>query len=209
MAAVLVAGVAMAASGVGGIRFKVVSPVTVQALGLSASNPAIGETVTAGAKLVAERDSMLPELAIAVTGPDGKRADFPHVTGWKLGTSQKVFSQSKSFDQAGKYTYWITYKKNSGRWIDLNPKQSFIVGDLSTVTPDPTTPGATPSPSASTTTAPTTAPTTPPAPSPTSTGSTGGTARATRLRGQPRRLRLPDVGHDWCAGGYCPDSVHW
>ncbi len=179
LAAVLVGGIAMAASGVGGIRFRVVSPVTVQALGLNTSNPAIGQTVTAGAKLVAERDSTLPELAIAVTGPDGKRADFPHVTGWKLGTSQKVFSQSKSFDTAGKYTYWVTYKKN-GRWSDLNPKQTFIVGDPSTVTPDPTSPGATPSPSASTTTAPTTAPTTPPAPSPTSTGSTGGTSTALR-----------------------------
>jgi hypothetical protein len=180
LAAILAGGIAVAAAGVGGINFKVVSPITLQALGVNSSQAAVGQTVTAGAKLVAEHESVLSEVAIAVIAPDGTRADFPHVTNWKLGTSQKVFSQSKTFHQVGTYRYWFTYKK-SNRWIDLDPKQTFTVGNPSTATPAPTTPGATPSPSVSATTSPTTSPTTGPttAPSPSGTSSTGGSSTPT------------------------------
>ena len=50
----LVGGVALAATGGAGIRFNVASPVTVQALGVDLSNAAVGQPVTAGAKIVAE-----------------------------------------------------------------------------------------------------------------------------------------------------------
>src|SRR5262245_27141760 len=59
VAAILAAGVAVASTGIGGIRFRVASPVTVQALGVNISDAAIGQPVTAGAKVVAERDSVL------------------------------------------------------------------------------------------------------------------------------------------------------
>lgn len=154
VAVVLATGIAAAAAtGDAGIHFTVVSPVTVQALGVDVSNAAVGQTVTAGAKVVAERKSILSEVAIAVTGPDGKRADFPHVRAWSLGTSQKLFAQSRSFDQAGTYRYWFMYKRD-GRWIGLNPKQTFTVGGSATATPGATTPAATPSPSGSTTPSP-------------------------------------------------------
>ncbi len=189
VAAILAAGVAVASTGIGGIRFRVVSPVTVQALGVNLRDAAIGQPVTAGAKVVAERESVLPEVAIAVTGPDGKRTDFPHVTGWKLGTSQKIFSQTKAFDTPGKYTYWFTYKKNNSRWVDLNPKQSFTVGssDATTDPTSPTTPGATPSPSESTgspgsTPAPGTS-TTAPAPRPTTSAGSPSSTTNPSLRG--------------------------
>ncbi len=213
LAAVLVGGIAVAATGVGGIRFRVVAPVTVQALGVDVSNAAVGQTVTAGAKVVAESRSTLPEAAIAVTGPDGTRIDFPHVRGWKLGTSQKVFSASRSFDKVGTYRYWFTYKKD-GRWIGLNPKLTFTVGGSGTPTPGsplpgatPTpgasplpgatpTPGATPSPSGSVTTPPVGSPTTA-APAPNYPPAQGPTAQPqpgmTNCRTQPSRCGYPDA----------------
>jgi hypothetical protein len=190
VAAILAAGVAFASTGFGGIRFRVASPVTVQALGVNMSDAAVGQAITAGAKVVAERESVLPEVAIAVTGPDGKRTDFTHVTGWKLGTSQKIFSQTKAFDKAGKYTYWFTYKKNNSRWVDLNPKQTFTVGgsDATTDPTTPTTPGATPSPSDSTGSpgtnpTPGTSTTQPPAPQPTTSTSSPSSTTDPSLRG--------------------------
>ncbi len=222
LAALLAGGIAVAATGFGGIRFKVVAPVTVQALGLNTDKADVGQTVTAGAKLVAERESVLPEVAIAVTGPDGKRADFPHANNWKLGTSQKVFRQSKTFDQVGTYTYWFTYKKD-GRWIDLKPKQNFTVGSPSTANPAPTTPGATPSPSGSTSTGPTTTPTTPPRPAARPAAARPAVVRPAVVRraaprphdepraawlcGQPGQLRLPDPGHDRRPRGHGVDHV--
>jgi hypothetical protein len=174
MAAALTGGIAAAATGFGGVQFKVASPVTVQALGVDLNNAAIGQTVTAGAKVVAESQTTLSEVALAVKGPDGTRVDFPHATTWTLGTSQKTFIRSRAFNRAGTYTYWFTYKKN-GHWVSLNPKQTFAVGNPSTPTPStPSTPGSTPS--TSPTTSPTTTPTTTPKPSasPSGGGSSGG-----------------------------------
>ena len=137
---------ALAATGVGGIHFRVASPLTVQALGVDVSKAAVGQTVTAGAKVVAASQTTLSDVAITVKGPGGVRVDFAHAHGWKLGTSQKVFSGSRAFDRVGTYTYWFIYKK-SGHWISLNPRQTFTVGTPGTPNPGPTTPGATPSPS--------------------------------------------------------------
>jgi hypothetical protein len=176
MAAALTGGIAVAATGVGGIHFRTASPVTVQALGVDISNAAVGQPVTAGAKVVAERETTLSEVALAVKGPDGTRVDFPHAQGWRLGTSQRVFVGSRSFDRAGTYTYWFAYRKN-GRWIGLNPRQTFTVGGPGTPSPSATTPGSTPSaPSwASPTTGPTTAPTPTTGPTTAPTPTTGPT----------------------------------
>jgi hypothetical protein len=129
--------------------------------------------VTAGAKVVAASQTTLSDVAITVKGPGGVRVDFAHAHGWKLGTSQKVFSGSRAFDRVGTYTYWFIYKK-SGHWISLNPRQTFTVGTPGTPNPGPTTPGATPSPSgtAEPTTGPTAEPTTGPTAAPTPSGPT-------------------------------------
>jgi hypothetical protein len=153
VSAVLLGGVAVAATGTGGIRFRVTAPVTLQAIGLDVGHPAVGQTVSAGAKVVAERNTVLQEVAIAVSGPNGERFDFAHTSNWKLGTSQKLFVSSRAFDRAGTYTYWFAYRQGS-RWVDLNPRQSFAVGDVPTTgTPTPTTPPTTqpPTPAPSTT----------------------------------------------------------
>jgi hypothetical protein len=167
MAAALTGGIAAAATGFGGVQFKVASPVTVQALGVDVSNAAVGQTVTAGAKVVAESQTTLSEVALAVKAPDGTRADFPHQTNWTLGTTQKVFIRSRAFTKVGTYTYWFAYKKN-GHWTNLNPRQTFTVGGPSTTPPSaPGTPSA--SPSTSPTTTPTSGPTVGPSTGPTTT----------------------------------------
>ena len=173
MAAALTGGIAMAATGVGGIHFRVASPVTVQALGVDVSNAAVGQTVTAGAKVVAASETTLSDVALTVKGPDGIRVDFAHAHAWKLGTSQKVFTGSRAFNRVGTYTYWFMYKK-AGHWTNLDPRQTFTVGTPGTPTPGPSTPGATPSPSgpAAPTTGPTGNPTTGPTAAPTPSGPT-------------------------------------
>jgi len=160
LGAVLAGGVALAATGGAGIKFNVASPVTVQALGVDLSNAAVGQPVTAGAKIVAESATTLDAAVIAVRDPDGKTVDFDDVLNYKLGTSQQVFTQTKAFDKPGTYTYWFAYKKNN-RWTGLNPRQTFTVGGVSTQpggptaepTPSPTTdpskPAPTPTPTAS------------------------------------------------------------
>jgi hypothetical protein len=162
-AAVMIGGVAVAATGSGGIQFKVAAPVTVQALGVDIANPAVGQTVTAGAKIVAERETVLESAVIAVRDPDGKIVDFPNVFNYSLGTTQQVFVKSKAFDKAGVYTYFFAYKFN-GRWTGLAPRQTFTVGSG----------GPAPTPTA--TTGPTAAPTGEPSPSGSapSTGTPGG-----------------------------------
>jgi hypothetical protein len=168
-AAILTGGIAVAATGAAGIQFRVASPVTVQALGVDISHAAVGQTVTAGAKVVAERTTTLSDVALAVKGPDGKRIDFPHVYGWKLGTSQKVLIRSKAFNRAGTYTYWFAYKKGT-HWIGVGPRQTFTVGTPTSPAPGASTPAPTPStpqptPSGST-----------PAPTPSGSSSSGGSS---------------------------------
>ncbi len=173
VAAALTGGIALAATGVGGIHFRVASPVTVQALGVNVDKAAVGQTVTAGAKVVAASQTTLSDVALTVKGPDGTRVDFAHAHGWKLGTSQKVFVGSRAFTRVGTYTYWFMYQKN-GHWIGLNPRQTFTVGTPSTPSTGPSSPSGTPS-SAQPTSGPTTAPTAAPSGTPT----TGPTATPT------------------------------
>jgi hypothetical protein len=176
MAAVLTGGIAMAATGVAGIQFHVASPVTVQALGVNIDHAAVGQTVTAGAKVVAEHTTTLSDVALAVKAPNGTRVDFPHARAWTVGTTQKLFSRSKAFSQSGTYTYWFTYKK-SGHWVSVGPKQTFTVGNASAPSPTPSSspsaPGS-PAPTPSPSTSPTGTPSTSPSSGGSSGGSTGG-----------------------------------
>ncbi len=124
--AVLTSGIALAAMGVGGIHLWATPPVTVQALGVDVSKAVVGQTVTADAKVVAAIQTTLSDVALTVTGPGGTRTDFATAHDWKVGTSQRVFTGSRTFSRSGTYTYWFMYKKN-GHWIDLNPRLTFTV----------------------------------------------------------------------------------
>jgi hypothetical protein len=160
------------------------------------TNPGVGQPVTAGAKIVAETAVTLEAAVIAVRDPDGRTVDFPDVLNYKLGTSQQVFTQSKSFDRAGTYTYWFAYKLN-GKWTGLNPRQTFTVGTGGGggTGGDPT---PTPDPTATSTGAPTPKPTTStsqPAPKPTTTGPTSapGGPSARGCAANPSACGLPDA----------------
>jgi hypothetical protein len=144
------------------IRYKVAAPITVQALGIDATNPPVGQVVTVGAKIVAERRRTYDQAVFVVRDQAGKSYDFPGVGKWSVGTRQKELRASRSFDRAGVYTYWVGLQK-SGRWINLEPKQTFTVvaddGIGPNPSPRPTAPSPspakpTPSPSATTTSAP-------------------------------------------------------
>ena len=112
---ILIGGTALAAPIISPVNYKVVSPVTVQALGLSVAAPAAGQTITAGAKVVAERNQTFDYVVLAVRDPAGKVVDFPGTSQWTLGTTQKVYESSRAFTTAGTYTYWFAYRQhNSG-----------------------------------------------------------------------------------------------
>jgi hypothetical protein len=171
VAAILAAGIALAATGVGGIHLWGASPVTVQALSVNVNRAAVGQTVTAGAKVVAASRTTLSDVALTVTGPGGTRADFASAHDWTLGTAQRMFMGSRSFSRTGTYTYWFTYRKN-GHWIDLNPRLTFTVGVTGNSMGSAMMPALTPSASGST--APTATPTK--ASTPTGSASAGGSS---------------------------------
>jgi hypothetical protein len=172
--AALVSSVPLAIGGVAGAAFmlnsardSVVAPITVQALGVSLANPAVGQNVTAGATVVAEHAQTLDYAVLAVRDPTGTVVDFPGTPQWTIGTSQKVYESSRAFIRTGTYTYWFAYRKN-GEWTNLSPKATFTVGSTAATTSPSPSVSATPtsSPSATSSLSPSTS--SPPAPRPTS-----------------------------------------
>jgi Glycosyl hydrolases family 16 len=170
---VLIGGAAAASPLAGAVQYRVASPVTVQALGLSTPTPAVGQSVAAGAKVVAERNQKFDYVVIAVRDQAGRNFDFPGTANWRLGTTQQLYTSTRSFSAAGTYTYWFAYRQH-GRWTNLSPKLTFTVGaptGTPTPTPTSTSPSPTPSP---TSTSPSPTPTsTSPSQSPTTSPSTG------------------------------------
>ena len=151
------------------INYKVTAPITVQALGVDLTSAKTGQTITAGAKLVAERPTTVKYLVIAVRDQSGDMEDFPRAANVKIGTSQQEFTSKRSFSKAGTYTYSVAYMGNDGVWKNLGVRQTFTVvpstGDGGSV-PQPTTPTTKP-----TENVPTTSPTTSPPAAP--SGPTG------------------------------------
>jgi cell division septation protein DedD len=168
IAPVLIGSVAMASTG-GTINHKVASTVTVQALSLDVPAPAVGQTVTATAKVVAVRQLTLDDVVLAVRDQSGRNFDFPGTANWAVGTTQKAYRSARQFNAPGTYTYWFAYR-NGGGWINLSPRHTFTV----------VSGGATPttSPSTSPSAAPTPTPTSP-SPSPSSTSTSTSTPTAT------------------------------
>jgi hypothetical protein len=164
--ALAIGGLAIAAPVQRASQHKVNTPVTVKALGTDHDAPAVGDTVTAGATLVAERRQTFDSIVIAVRDEAGRNHDFPAQSNWKLGTRQRDFTASRTFEMPGVYTYWVAYRAGD-RWIGLEPKQTFTVGGdnvgigpAPTPKPKPTRsprtggPKPTPSPNGSTSTPP-------------------------------------------------------
>jgi hypothetical protein len=110
------------------INYRVTAPITVQALGVDLSQAQSGQTVTAGAKLVAERQTTVRYLVIAVRDQAGGMWDFPRSQNVTIGTSQKEFTAKRSFSKPGTYTISVAYMGNDGAWKNLGVRQTFTVG---------------------------------------------------------------------------------
>jgi beta-glucanase (GH16 family) len=174
----LIGGVAMAA-GTNHVSYRVTAPVTVQALGLNTASPIVGQPVSAGAKVVAEHTQTFDYVVLAVRDQAGHNVDFPGTAHWTLGTTQRVYTSTRTFSSPGDYTYWFAYF-TGGTWTNLSPKRSFTVlsGVTATPTANPSAPPSampTPEPTATASASPTAAPTpqptaSSPSASPTATG---------------------------------------
>ena len=127
------------------LHYKVTAPITVQALGVDLDSPRVGDEVTAGAKLVAERSTTLRYLLVAARDQTGRNYDFPRVENYTIGTRQKVFTAQRTFDKPGTYTFWIAYSRN-GAWTSLGPRGSITVVDPQAATPTASPTSASPSP---------------------------------------------------------------
>jgi hypothetical protein len=148
-APVLLGGTAIASSLGDAVQYTVAAPVTVQALGTSTTNATAGQAVTAGAKVVAERERTLDYAVLAVRDPAGRNVDFPGTRNWQLGTTQKVYTSTRTFTAPGTYTYWFAYLQGT-RWFELSPRRTFsVVASDQTPSPSPTpsNPSASPTPS--------------------------------------------------------------
>lgn len=168
-AAVLTGGIAVASSAPS-IRYTVTAPVTVQAIGLDAERPVVGQAVTAGVKVVAERNQTFDYAVIAVRDAAGRNLDFPGVRSWQLGTSQKELTATRTFPATGRYTYWFAYYQ-AGRWINLSPRMTFTVDTGGTAPqPTPTASASGPAPAPSPTSP---SPTSPPSGTPAPVGVPG------------------------------------
>jgi hypothetical protein len=136
------------------INYKVAAPISLQALGVDLTQAKVNQTVTAGAKLVAERKTTVRYLVIAVRDQAGDMFDFPRSENVTIGTSQQEFTAHRSFSKAGTYTISVAYMGNDGVWKNLGVKQTFTVGDApggGAPAPAPTTSSPSPEPSVTTT----------------------------------------------------------
>ena len=135
------------------INYKVTAPITVQALGVDLHQAQTGQTVTAGAKLVAERPTKLRYLVIAVRDQTGGMFDFPRSQNVTIGTSQQEFTAKRSFSRPGTYTISVAFMGNDGVWKNLGVRDTFTVGRAESGSPAPSKPvptTTTPSPKPST-----------------------------------------------------------
>jgi hypothetical protein len=134
------------------INYKVTAPITLQALGVDLTRAKVDQTVTAGAKLVAERKTTVRYLVIAVRDRAGDMYDFPRSENVTIGTSQQEFTAKRSFSKPGTYTYSVAYMGKDGVWKNLGVRQTFTVGsvtDAPAPAPATTTSAAAPKPTAS------------------------------------------------------------
>jgi hypothetical protein len=138
------------------IHYKVTAPITAQALGVDLTQAKPNQTVTAGAKLVAERKTTVRYLVIAVRDQAGGMFDFPRSANVTIGTSQQDFTAKRSFSTPGTYTISVAYMGDDNVWRNLGVHETFTVGAVQGSSgppvPAPTTSSPEPKPSASATT---------------------------------------------------------
>ncbi|MGW4961664.1 glycoside hydrolase family 16 protein [Nonomuraea sp. NPDC004186] len=117
-----------AATPAGVVDYTVTNAVTLQALGRDIQSPTADQTITFGAKLVADSAKNLDELVFVIRDASDANFDVGDRDGYQLGTSQQTLTASRTLP-AGTYRVWVAYRIGT-TWTNLtpNPAQTFAVG---------------------------------------------------------------------------------
>lgn len=83
-------------------------------------------TVTARARLSADREQVLPALVVRVRNEAGAYHDFPRVADVPLGATPREVEFRREFTEPGRYTYCLAYQMD-GEWVDLPPWQTVTI----------------------------------------------------------------------------------
>lgn len=86
----------------------------------------LGDTVLARATISADRELVVPALAVRVRDDTGRGHDFPQRTDIALGTTPTEVTFERTFDQPGTYRYSLAYRLDRD-WVDLPPWQSVTI----------------------------------------------------------------------------------
>lgn len=142
---------AVQATPAGVVDYVNITGITVQSFGRDIQAPTSDQNILFGAKLVSTQPVHFDELIFAIRGPAGQNYDIGDRDGYDLGTSQQVFTATRTaLPAANGYTVWVAYRQGS-TWTDLppNPAQTFNVtlatppppsGDPQPMTPGPAGP---------------------------------------------------------------------
>lgn len=101
---------------------------------LASSGPTASLTVeasssgvaTAKARIALPTRRTVDELVIAVRDERGRNFDYPLLREATIGPSGKAWAQQRSVPE-GRYVAFVSYSTH-GRWHDLRPQRSFVVG---------------------------------------------------------------------------------
>lgn len=86
----------------------------------------VPDTVTARARISADRELVLSALVVRVRDRAGRDHDFPQRADVALGTTPREVTFRREFTERGTYTYGLAYELD-GRWVDLPPWQTVTI----------------------------------------------------------------------------------
>ena len=86
----------------------------------------VPDTVTARARISADRELVLSALVVRVRDRAGRGHDFPQRADVTLGTTPREVTFRREFTERGTYTYGLAYELD-GRWVDLPPWQTVTI----------------------------------------------------------------------------------
>jgi hypothetical protein len=82
----------------------------------------VPDSVTARARISADRELVLSALVVRVRDESGRSHDFPQRADVALGTTPREITFRREFAEPGTYSYCLAYE-SGGEWVDLPPWQ--------------------------------------------------------------------------------------
>jgi hypothetical protein len=86
----------------------------------------VPDSVTARARISADRELVLSALVVRVRDDSGKHHDFPRRAQVALGTTPREITFRREFAEPGTYSYCLAYEID-GEWVDLPPWQTVTI----------------------------------------------------------------------------------